>query len=252
MMRILLAIAALAMGLGVAQADGPHEGPRPFTWSGLYLGAHAGYGWGDFGVDLSTSSGAVHYNDPFKHPQQSLEGGDGWVGGFQIGANKQFGMVVVGIEADVSWTGMEADGRFTTKAPHFTTWDVKTELDMFGTVRGRLGVTNGPLLMYVTGGMAWGITDTSQATNWFAPAPPDVGGRTSGRTNHIGWTAGAGVEWMFAPNWTFRTEYLYISLGEENYALSGTTKPNGTTPYVETFAADLDFHVVRGAVNYKF
>ena len=259
----LAAILAVVMPITALAAD--KGGDRPSflplgevaaqsSWSGFYVGAHAGYGWGDMNVDLSTSSGAVHYNDHFAKPDETLNGGDGWLGGFQIGVNKQSGNIVAGIEADVSWTDMDGEGRYTTQHPHYATWDIKSKLEMFGTMRGRLGVATGPVLVYATGGLAWGITETSQATNWFkalgAPSD-DVGGRTSGRNNHIGWTAGGGIEWAIAQNLTLRGEYLYVDLGEESYALRGTTKPNGSTPYVETFGADLDFHVVRGGLNFK-
>jgi len=143
---------------------------------------------------------------------------------------------------------MEADGRFVT--PKGSAWDIKTSLDVFGTVRARLGYAFDRVMIYGTGGLAWGIVDAQQATNFLSP--PDVGGRTSGDVNHIGWTAGAGIEWAVAPNWTIKGDYLYVDLGEENYALDGTTKPGGTVPYTETFATDLSFHTVRVGVNYKF
>jgi outer membrane immunogenic protein len=31
-----------------------------------------------------------------------------------------------------------------------------------------------------------------------------------------GWTIGAGYEWMIAPSWIARAEYLYYSLGNNN------------------------------------
>jgi outer membrane immunogenic protein len=244
MRKVLVALGILAFS-GSAQAA---EGYGRFNWTGLYVGAHVGYAWGDWGVDLSHSSGAIHYNDPFAQPNQNLNGGDGALGGLQVGFNYQTGMVVVGLEADVSWTGMDADGRFVSVQN--SQWDIDSHLNMFGTVRGRLGVTNGNLLVYATGGFAWGQVETSQATTFLAP--PDTGGRTSGTNYHMGWTIGAGAEWMFAPNWTFRAEYLYVDLGSNDYALKGTTKPNGNVPYVETFSGDLDFHTVRLGLNYKF
>ena len=250
MTRIVLAIAALAMGLGVAQADGPHEGR--FNWSGLYIGAHAGYGSGDWNVDLSHSTGAIFYSDPFKAPHQSLSANDGALGGLQAGFNRQLGVLVVGMEADVSWASMSAEGTFTT--PLGSQWDIKSEIDMLGTVRGRIGMATGPLLFYATGGLAWAEIDTTQATHFVDGKGKiyDEGGRTSGSNHHFGWVAGGGVEWMVMPNWTVRGEYLYYDLGSVDYGLRGTTKPDGKTLYVETFSSDMQFHVVRGAISYKF
>jgi outer membrane immunogenic protein len=228
----------------------PAAAQQPYNWQGLYLGIHGGYAQDDWNVDLSHSSGAIHYNDHFAQPLQSLESDDGWVAGGQVGANVVRGVLLYGIEADASWTDLSAKGRFTTEAPNFTTWDIETQLSAFGTVRGRLGFLVGPgFLLYGTGGLAWGVVDASQATNWFAPAPPDVGGRTSGNTIHLGWTAGAGAEWKLSPRWSLNAQWLYVDLGEENYALNGTTKPGGTTPYTETFSTDLNFNTVRLGLN---
>jgi outer membrane immunogenic protein len=244
----------LATALGSSAQAGDGYG-KPPSWTGFYLGAHAGYGSGDWNVDLSHSSGAIHYSDPFANPFQSLKSSDGLLGGLQLGYNKQLGGVVVGFETDVTWTGLEGDGRFTTMPPNFATWDINSKLDMMGTVRGRLGVTSGSFLLYGTAGFAWGKVDTTQATNWFAAlgAPSDdVGGRTSGTNYHVGWTAGAGAEWMFARNWTLKAEYLYVDLGQVDYALKGMNKPVGGVPYVETFSSDMSFHTARVGVNYKF
>lgn len=221
------------------------------SWTGLYIGAVGGYGFGDWDVDLSHSSGAVHYNDFFNPDQVKLDGASGWLGGVQAGFDYQMGAAVIGIAADIAATGIKGSGRFTTQAPNYATWDINSHLTAFGTVRGRLGIANDNFLLYGTGGLAWGVTDTTQATNWFAPAPPDVGGRTSGTTNHIGYAVGAGVEWKAATNWSINFEYLFADLGKQNYALNGFNKPSGGTPYTETFATDLQFHTVKVGLNYR-
>jgi outer membrane immunogenic protein len=241
-------VGVLGVGLGMSPALA-----QDYNWSGLYLGAHGGYAWDDQNVDLSHSSGAIRYNDHFAKPSQPLESDGGATAGVQVGGNVQRGAAVFGFEADASWADLSGHGRFTTQAPNHTTWDIDTELQAFGTVRGRLGLLVKPnLLIYGTGGLAWGVVDATQATNWYAPAPPDVGGRTSGDTVHLGWAAGAGTEWKFAPRWSLKAEWLYVDLGEENYALDGTTKPGGTVPYTETFAADLTFNTARVGLNYHF
>ena len=227
-------------------------GDRSTNWTGLYIGAHGGYVWDDWNVDLTHSSGAINWNDPFAQPFHSLNSDGGWSGGIQAGANLQHGSIVVGIEADATWGDIDAHGRFTTPAPNYTTWDIDTSLEAFGTVRGRLGLAHGNFLFYGTGGLAWGTIDAKQATNWYAPAPPDVGGRTSGDVVHLGWSAGAGGEWAINSSWSIKAEWLYVDLGKENYALDGTTKPGGSVPYTETFATDLTFNTARVGINYKF
>jgi outer membrane immunogenic protein len=227
-------------------------------WSGFYIGAHAGYATGDWDADFSKTTGALIYNDPFVPDQQSLDDDGGWLGGFQVGGNYQTGALVVGVEADVSWTNADAGGRFVTTdagpcAPNSCTqWDISSELEVFGTIRGRLGFATGNALIYGTGGLAWGITDSRQASQHNGPAFATDGGRTSGDTNHIGWTAGVGAEWKLASNWSVKGEYLYVDLGEEDYSLSGTTSPTSTTPWTEHYAQELELHTFRVGLNYKF
>jgi outer membrane immunogenic protein len=244
-MKPSLTLAALLSMTVTASANEP--------WSGLYIGAHAGYGWGSTDVDLSNSTGAIFYNDPFVPSSGSLSDSDGFVGGLQVGANKQLGGMVVGLEADVSWSGMEADGTFTT--PLGSQWAITSELTTLGTVRGRVGLLATPaLLIYGTAGLAWGQVDVTQATTFVdgKGAKLDDGGRTSGDFNHIGYAIGAGAEYALGNGWSLKGEYLYIDLGDEDYQLTGTTKPGGTVPYVETFASELDLHTLRVGANYKF
>lgn len=246
------------MGAGLLLMAAPASAEEP-AWSGLYGGAHLGYAWGDWDADLSHSSGAIHYSDPFNPADNVLSVGDNWLGGFQLGWNRQSGSLVWGLEADVSWTGMDASGRYQTANNPIcgnnpcTQWDIETSLDLLGTVRGRLGYLATPnLLLYGTGGLAWGMVDAKQAANHNAPDFLTPGGRTSGDVNHFGWAAGAGGEYLLASNLTIKAEWLYVDLGKENYALNGTTTPGGTIPYTETFATDLSFHTVRIGVNYRF
>lgn len=224
-------------------------------WSGPYIGAHAGYASGDAAVDLTGSSGAIHYNDPFLpgDQHQKFGGYDGWIGGGQIGFNQQFDTIVAGVEADVSATDVGSD-LTTGISVQGASWDISSELEVLGTVRGRLGfLLSNQLLAYGTGGFAWGRVDVKQATTFHNP--PDDGGRTSGTINHFGYAIGGGLEYMIAPKFSIKAEYLYVDLGKEDYALSGTTKPPSNpaaAPYVETFASDIELHTFRVGLNYAF
>lgn len=233
-------------------------------WTGFYVGAHGGYGWGDSEVDLTHSSGAIHYNDPFlpgdEHPDFSDY--NGWFAGGQAGFNVKIAPgIIVGLEADVSGADL-GDDLTTAISKQGARWDISSNLDVFGTVRGRLGyLVNDQLLAYGTGGFAWGRVDLKQATTFYdvntgqPQATDSEGGRTSGTVNHLGWTIGAGLEYRLAAHWTLKTEYLFVDLGKEDYALTGTNKPPSNpaaVPYVETFAGDVTFHSVRVGLNYGF
>src|SRR5262249_22490897 len=103
---------------------------------------------------------------------------DGVIGGGQIGYNWQFSPIwVVGIEADIQGSAQKDTrtcvlpcGTGINTVPtvvgalfpvNFTTYSIEQKLQWFGTVRGRLGYTNGPALFYVTGGLAYGEVQTN-------------------------------------------------------------------------------------------
>jgi outer membrane immunogenic protein len=229
-------------------------------WTGLYVGAHAGYGSADWGVDVSHTTGALIYNDFFENGDLSDDGG--FLGGIQAGANYQTGALVVGLEADVTWANLEADGTFiSTGGPgrggcptgtHCTRWDISSDLEALGTIRGRVGFTTGNALIYGTGGLAWGRVDTKQATTHNPGAVEVDGARTSGDSNHIGYAIGAGGEYKISSNITVKAEYLYIDLGDADYNLTGTVSPTDPTPWAESFEQDIELHTFRVGVNYLF
>lgn len=215
----------------------------------MYIGINGGVTNTKWNADLSNGSGAIHYNDPFASPNQKFEVGRGSAFGAQAGYNVQWGLLVIGLEADYNRTNMSGSTRAVSVQK--TQWDISAELDYFGTVRARAGFLVMPnLLAYATGGFAWGQVHASQATTFLAP--PDVGGRTSGNVAHLGTAIGGGVEWRFFQNWSVKGEFLRVDLGSENYMLPGVTKPVGGTRYVETFATDLQFSVMRAGLNFKF
>lgn len=229
-----------------------------FSWSGLYIGAHAGYGTGDVDADLSHTTGAVIYSDPFSPDQRKLDGGDGWFGGFQAGANYQRGQFVIGIEADASWTDIDASGTFATTSAgpcspnSCTQWKVDTELQALGTIRGRLGIASGHTLFYGTGGLAWAITDSDEVTHHNGPAFATPGAVVSGDSNHIGYAIGGGAEVALGQGWSLKGEYLFLDLGEADYHLTGVTAPGSSTPWAESFSQDIELHTFRVGLNYKF
>lgn len=224
--------AVVGLALGAASLDSaraadvamPLKAPRferYFDWGGLYVGGHAGYGGGSFGPGTNPL------------PQQ---GGflphslTGLIGGFQAGYNLHLsGNWVAGIEADISFPG-PLDQPGLVPAPFNTTFDY------FGTARGRLGYAFGTWLPYVTGGIAWGRTHTDLN---------DTDGEIVGMKArmHLGWVAGAGIEFALGGNWSSKLEYNYIDLGARTYGLGDVPLPDvRVNPHV---------HTVKFGLNYK-
>jgi len=219
----LLAPAAIAadLGGGPARRGSIKDAPLPpsvplYSWSGLYIGAHVGYGWSD--LDW-TAGGAT-----------SSDNGGGWLGGAQIGYNWQRGALVFGVEADIS-SGF--DGTTSCPAPAFS---CSHDVNWLASVRGRLGVAgNGNrTLFYATAGGAWADVDYSST------AP----GTTGFSDRQFGWVAGGGIEHMLTPNMSARVEYLY-------YGFDSVTAPAGTLSGGAT-ALDPSMQTVRLGLNVKF
>ncbi len=131
---------------------------------------------------------------------------DGGFIGATAGYNWQIARWVFGIEGDYSWSGISGSlSTCGTGPPH----PCGTDLDSFGTLRGRVGYAfgmRGDWLAYVTGGLAVGDVHA-----WDSLTP------ASGSKFRAGWTAGAGVEKAFAQHWTVKLEYLYMDLGSAEY-----------------------------------
>lgn len=167
--------------------------PPAFTWTGFYIGANAGYGWGNVNTNGFGQVGDL----------------DGFVGGGQIGYNYQIGQFVVGAEADLQGADLSTGGNFYGAS-------VKTEY--FGTVRARVGVAFDRFMPYITGGWAYGNVKTSI---------PSIG-FSSDRTHTGGWAIGGGLEYAFTNNIIAGVEYLYVDLGEKNITTLAGTGKTGT------------------------
>jgi outer membrane immunogenic protein len=114
-------------------------------------------------------------------------------------------------------------------------------------VRGRAGYAAGPWLFYATGGLA--VANISFADTIAFPGIGDSTNAISGSTTAIGWTVGGGIEWMFAPNWTVKAEYLYAQLPGTTLTSTNSAVPIATIAHAH---GDVQESIGRIGVNYKF
>ena len=226
--------ASVGLGLGVLAFDGPAmaadanlpvKAPHlqsVFDWSGLYVGAHAGYSRG--------SSSAV-LADPATATTTNVFGG--MIGGVQAGYNYQLpsGMLL-GVEADITFPNYLTSNSVVSSLATARS-DVTEQWDYVGTARGRIGYVAGPWLTYATGGLAW-------AGERFLNAPA-VGSDEKKLNTRLGWVVGGGVEYGFAPHWSLRLEYLYSKFGTADVVF-----PSGTQ-----YTSSLDFQSLRVGLNRK-
>jgi len=206
MKRVLFAasLAALSVAAGAAAAADFPRGPVPYysapmsslyNWTGAYAGVNLGYQWGTVTNTPGSPSGIM--------------------GGGQIGYNWQSGQFVFGGETD-----LQASSASDTFAPY------KFSNPWFGTLRARVGVAFNNVLLYATGGLAYG----------------DLKGEFLGLTEtktEFGWTGGIGAEYGFLPNWSVKAEYLYMDLGSRAFSITGADNA-------------LHANMVRLGLNYHF
>jgi outer membrane immunogenic protein len=164
----------------------------------------------------------------------SLQGDSGrFLGGVQGGADYQFARNwVVGAEAQYSWLPSNNTGVLFPGGTFVT--QNNREL---GSVTGRLGYAWGPALLYGKGGYAW-RDNTLGASIAGTPAAFTASNRRDG------YTVGAGLEYMFNPNWSAKVEYQYYNFGN-------TTFNTGPADIVGTRFRD-DEHTVKAGLNYRF
>jgi outer membrane immunogenic protein len=253
-MKKLAMVAAFALG-GACSAEAADLAARPYTkappmaaqvynWTGFYIGGNVGYGWGNADTDIVLSPVADLRTTLQPDPR-------GIFGGAQIGYNWQFGSVVTGLEADLQGSDIKGTAtRSPVTLTDGTTFpnsfhSAQEKINWFGTVRGRLGFTATPtLLLYATGGLAYGDVDYAASTNFPLTQYPSSFSKTK-----VGWTAGAGAEWAFAPNWSAKLEYLYMDLGSES-GIGNPVPPN--PPFQLHYNWKTQANLVRVGINYKF
>ncbi|MGB3046051.1 MAG: carbohydrate porin [Xanthobacteraceae bacterium] len=226
---IILASGLSALGSAATAADLPPMRPLKadpaalsVDWNGLYIGAHAGFGWGHSSTTLADPN-AIGASNTFGGMISGLQAGANWVSPSGI---------LFGIEADVSFPNY-IDSNSVISALESARSDVTEKFDMVGTARGRLGIVNGPWLTYATGGLAWSSTR-------FVNTPPS-GDEEKQVRQRFGWVAGAGIEYAFAPHWSARLEYLYSDLGSTNVTFASGTR----------YASTHDFQSLRIGLNRK-
>ncbi|MEN6438643.1 MAG: outer membrane protein [Syntrophobacter sp.] len=244
-------LVSLALVLTFSQTGLAAENPPAFNWTGPYIGAHIGYGWGNADTSFSPLPTADQFNN--LAPTKLSPGPSGVVGGLQAGYNYQLGCFLVGIEADFSGSGMSGSQTVSpiaqnNGAPFSGALTAHQETNWFGTLRPRLGYTVMPtLLAYGTGGLAYG--DVSYSANTDYRAGGGVFYPASFSKTRVGWTVGGGFEYAVSKNWTVKTEYLYMDLGSESAVANANI---GMPPFQVGYSWKTTAQIINIGLNYKF
>jgi outer membrane immunogenic protein len=235
MKRILLTTVSLgvlgllspALGADLPYAKAPVVATPVYDWSGYYVGVFGGGGLGNHNYN-NANGFAGSANFTVNHAST------GAIGGGEVGYNWQTGNYLFGVEADGFWSGIKGNDA----SQQLGVID-QSNLRWGGTLRARGGVTVDRLLLFFTGGWAFGdILHTSTAAGF----PVDQ------FTNHqSGLTAGGGIAYAITNNIIGKIEYRYYDLGRYNRTGNPLT-PNGQLPYT----VDNTYSVVTLGIDFKF
>ena len=242
-----LSTVAMAADLPSRRTVAPAYIPPVFTWTGFYAGVNAGYAFNN--DDKINSDNYYSYYAPY----QSSKSDDGsFTGGAQIGYNYQMGSVVFGIEADFNFADLKRESTtYDNYVNGYGQFEASSKVEWFGTVRPRVGFTPvDRLLVYVTGGLAYGQVKTSGTYYDYAYNGGVGYGQISKDDTRVGWTVGAGAEYAITDNLTVKGEYLYVDLGDKT-ARGYAYRADGQ-PVTLSIKDETNFHVVRAGLNYKF
>nr|WP_210301956.1 porin family protein [Methylobacterium brachythecii] len=233
-----------------------------FSWSGAYFGVNAGYAFSESDTIRTTGIGALEANVVNNLRRRNVAmPQDGFSAGGQVGYNFQLtpgSGVVFGIEADAQYTDLQRRRTETIFNPVFNpnvlTNSYRTELGFLGTVRGRIGYAFDRVLVYGTGGFAYG--DVSQSVTFRTAAPITYSGARS--TIETGYAYGGGIEYALptesflnvfrASAVTIKAEYLRYDLGSRNLLVA--TRGGPGVGYNSRF--DTEGSIVRAGLNFKF
>src|SRR6202167_450840 len=178
---------------------------------------------------VPTAEAAGRTQSPLFPPTGTFAFGGYLIGG-TVGGNYQIGSFVIGLGGDGDWSHLSG----TTFNISCVVVGCETKSDWLATVRGRAGWAWDRVLFYGTGGAA------------FANVQAAAGGPPVSSSTQVGWTAGAGIEYAFTPNWTAKVEYLFVDLqnascGAGNCSFAGSAN-----------SISLSENIIRAGVNFKF
>lgn len=227
---VALAAVAASSPLSTSSAFAADLAVRPAAsvvrshWTGFYIGFHGGGGWGNTSIEDP--------NFQLTFEAISLKS-NGWLAGIQVGADWQFGNLVVGGEIDVSRAAIKGTGGFDPV--QFPLSGFSTEFRGLATATGRVGYAVGGVLGYVKGGVAWADIDVRNRIHTEFPL--------SVEHHRTGFVVGTGLEVLLFGNVSARAEYAFMYFGSTAMSLGA---PQGPTN------VDHALHLVKGGFNLRF
>jgi outer membrane immunogenic protein len=210
--------------------------PAPYNWTGFYVGVNGGVGLDHFAFPYKfTLPGTVEGTSGITSRGAVLGG--------QIGYNYELtnlpiiGHAVVGVEVDSDWSAVAGTNTAGTLAGTAT---FGTRFEDFGTARLRVGYNFDRLLVYLTGGLTYGTTETYYSIAGLSGATTAT---YTGVFPRVG-VVGIGAEYALTNNFSIKAEYVYDFVGARWDSFS-------TPPSQVDFGTRSMYHIARIGLNYK-
>jgi len=203
----------------------PAAAPTVYYWAGPYVGANFG---GAF-------SAGEHVRTPIGWGSTNPSG---VLGGLLFGYNYLAAPSwLLGIEAELGWSSVQGKTNFVDPAGT-ASLSITSDHNWYDTLSGRVGYVMGPLMLYGKGGAAWMNADYLMQVN------SGLDGMTLTNTTRLGWTAGAGFEYMLGSHWSAKLEYDHLEFGSKTL---GFVNPFGNSvtvwSAVNQVKAGLNYHL---------
>lgn len=188
-----------------------------FHFGGPYVGANLGGVWNRTCADWTPYVAGFRVQD---WVYSKCPNNNAFTGGVTLGYNVIAGGALFGVEADYNgWSStskshiVDYTGSFVPAGTY--NFYGKTSPNGGGTARLRLGYADGPIMPYVTGGLAYasGSPSTTIAYTPVGMTSPTAVFAATRTLNTSGWTAGGGLEYGLANHFSMKLEYLYMQYG---------------------------------------
>ena len=241
----------IAVAFALVVASGAVMAQDAGGWAGPYVGGSLGYGWG-----TGKTQWILQPSIPQDYDMSALKAKPrGFLVGPQLGYNWLKGNALLGIEGDVSWSGMDGkkkqsplrhlDGSPYAASQRYTSQDI----NWFSTLRGRVGyLPSEKWFPYFTAGVAAADMDYKATFDGRPDLSPFHYTASTSKVK-VGWTAGLGAEWAMSEKWSAKAEYLYYDLGRVSKTAQAQPVPG---PVAIKYKWDAKGHVVRFGVNYRW
>ncbi|MGQ0683783.1 outer membrane protein [Bradyrhizobium sp.] len=245
--RAWLAATALgaALPVGAAMAADLLVKAKPvvaatFDWSGVYIGAHAGYGGGM--KDWSPTGTQADFV-----ARGALAGG-------QIGINKQLGSLVFGGELAGSWTDINGKSHLEIGGPALASSvaiDHASGIDGIATVAGRAGLAADRWFVFAKAGLS--AAHEKHSFSMLVTGVPGSFTVASGNEVRYAPMLGFGSEYALGGNWSLFGEYNLHLFGDRSVSLRGTSTAAALAgPLAFDQSIDQSIHVAKVGVNYRW